>query len=181
MLKLNHSDRESVAHKLQEFFSFVIRKVTEENEMKLISEIKEMKREFEGAPIMTFKDMVMFGTTKTVKSGTYFGQIQNNDPHGYGRIDYVAGDKYKRASFVGYFKNGRKDGIGTYIWNDGGEFHGLFVSGKRQGPGVDTFKSGDIYKGNWKDGKREGDFQWYNPRTKTWTKLRYEKGKKIAE
>ena len=51
----------------------------------------------------------------------YQGRFINNLPEGLGYLEYVNKDKYK-----GQFKQGRKDGKGTYCFSEGTVFEGMF-------------------------------------------------------
>lgn len=61
------------------------------------------------------------------------------------------GDKY-----VGEYKDGKKNGQGTYTYADGEKYVGEWKDGKRHGQGTITFVSGNKYVGEFKDDKRHG-------------------------
>ena len=83
------------------------------------------------------------------------------------------------GKYTGERVDGKKQGIGTYEWNNGtvyegefaddklngqgkltipqkGTYEGTFVNGKRNGQGTYTFANGDLYQGNWIDDKISG-------------------------
>ena len=83
------------------------------------------------------------------------------------------------GTYTGERIDGKKQGIGTYKWNDGavyegefdndqingsgaltipekGTYNGTFVNGKRSGQGIYTFTNGDKYEGNWENDKMSG-------------------------
>jgi hypothetical protein len=81
--------------------------------------------------------------------------------NGYGTKSYSgksAGQKY-----AGQFKNGKKNGQGTYTWPDGAKYVGRWKDGDFNGQGTHTWPNGDKYVGRWKDDKRNGQG------TQTWS------------
>jgi hypothetical protein len=81
-------------------------------------------------------------------SGTY-GSSWNNCS---GEVTYANGDTY-----AGLFKNGKRNGQGTYIFKtSGNKYEGEFVDNTRQGKGVFTLSNGDKFVGDFKDGKADG-------------------------
>ena len=72
--------------------------------------------------------------------------------------------KYQGDKYVGDFKDGKKDGFGTYTWANGDEYGGQFKDDKRDGVGVYTYANGDKYGGIWKDDKKDGEgtYIWAN-------------------
>ncbi len=102
----------------------------------------------------------------------YEGEFRDDEYHGLGSAFYENG------SYFGEFKLGKRDGEGTYYFNDGrsyagewkndlehgrgkhvflnGEYVGEFQYGKRHGKGTYTFKDGRKYVGTWADDKRNG-------------------------
>ena len=49
-----------------------------------------------------------------------------------------------------------RDGIGTYVWNNGETYTGDFNAGQMHGTGTYTWINGDKYKGDWRNGKQNG-------------------------
>ena len=68
-----------------------------------------------------------------------------------GPARFANGDKY-----VGEWKDGKKNGQGTYIHPVGDKYVGTFKYDKKNGQGTYTFANGDKYVGGWKDDKRNG-------------------------
>jgi hypothetical protein len=64
---------------------------------------------------------------------------------------YIDGGKY-----VGEFKDGKRNGTGTYTFPDGEKYVGEFKDDKYNGTGTSTFPSGQKYVGEFKDGKKNG-------------------------
>ena len=58
------------------------------------------------------------------------------------------GDKYD-----GEYKNGKREGKGTYTFSDGKKYIGSFKNGKMHGQGILTSSSGNSYEGKWEKGR----------------------------
>ena len=58
--------------------------------------------------------------------------------------------------YQGYFRNGKRNGEGTYKWPNGDEYKGEWSNGKRNGEGTLTWSNGDYYVGEWFNDKRSG-------------------------
>lgn len=94
----------------------------------------------------------MKGTLILSNNYTYEGDIQHQEPHGYGVFNYANGHRY-----VGYCLLGRPDGYGTYYFNDDTKYVGYFSYGKFHGIG--TYESKNIIcKGHWRNDHRHGYF-----------------------
>ena len=82
----------------------------------------------------------------------YSGQISilSKKPHGLGSMKYQSGARYD-----GYFKKGRKKGMGRWVYNNGDVFYGLW---KKDEPviGIEKTILGEMYNGEWQDSKRHG-------------------------
>ena len=61
------------------------------------------------------------------------------------------GDKY-----VGEYKDGKRNGQGTYTWSDGAKYVGENKDDMSNGQGTMTYADGGKYIGEWKDGKKDG-------------------------
>ena len=61
--------------------------------------------------------------------------------------------KEKCARYNGEFKEDKKEGKGTFIWEDGRKFVGEWKEGKQHGPGSYTNARAETRKGIWKSGK----------------------------
>jgi hypothetical protein len=100
-------------------------------------------------------------------------QFKNNKKHGEGEYKYHNGDEFK-----GYWKDGKKDGNGTYqtskyvfngeyrnnkkngfgkiAWHDNEMYEGNYKDSRYDGKGFYRFSDGDCYYGDFVDGKYEG-------------------------
>ena len=76
-----------------------------------------------------------------------------------GRSDLSSGDTY-----VGEFRNGKRNGQGTYTWKNGNRYVGQFVDDKIEGQGTFTFRDGAKYVGSFRNEKRNGrgTYSWAN-------------------
>ena len=89
----------------------------------------------------------------TVSSGghegqKYVGEYKDGKRNGQGTYTYASGSKY-----VGEYKDGKANGQGTYTWADGDKYVGEFKDGKANGQGTYTYASGRIKEGIFKDDK----------------------------
>ena len=81
----------------------------------------------------------------------YVGEFKNNLPHGQGTFSYSDGSKY-----FGQWVDGKQNGFGNKIWNNGIKYVGTFKNDEPYGNGTFTSPDGEKYVGEWKDGKRHG-------------------------
>jgi hypothetical protein len=90
-----------------------------------------------------------------VKSGYLIGHYEggcnekNETANGHGEAKGA-------DSFVGDFINGRLDGRGVYIWENGARLDGTFKADKANGPGVYVSAKGVRYEGPFENGKLTG-------------------------
>lgn len=82
---------------------------------------------------------------------TYSGDFKNGLKEGSGTYTFNNGDKY-----IGQFKNNLQHGIGKTEYAKGGKYNGRYENGTRHGEGVYVYANGDIYSGSWKNGKKHG-------------------------
>ena len=66
------------------------------------------------------------------------------------------------AKYVGFLKDGRANGQGTYTNASGQKYVGEFKDGDKHGQGTQTFPGGEKYVGEWKDSayNGQGTFIW---------------------
>lgn len=83
--------------------------------------------------------------------GIYEGEIENNFPNGYGKLEYLNGDVY-----LGYFENGKRSGSGHLLKKNGYNYFGNFSNDLIEGNGVMEFFNGDRYTGFFVNGMFEG-------------------------
>ena len=82
----------------------------------------------------------------------YVGELIQNKPNGEGRFTSAKG-----VSYLGYWKNGNPNGMGTEIYPDHkGKFQGEYENGVKTGYGKITFEDGSIYEGSMINNDVEG-------------------------
>jgi hypothetical protein len=59
--------------------------------------------------------------------------------------------------YWGTWKEGKRDGLGTYVWEDGQKYIGSWKNDVRHGKGTVYFKNGESLSGIWKQGKLNGE------------------------
>ena len=88
----------------------------------------------------------------TSKEGnSYEGDFKNGLRDGQGTYSWIDGDKY-----FGSWKDGEITGQGTFLFAGGNSYIGEFVAGLKDGQGTFIWKSGGNYLGEYKNDKRHG-------------------------
>jgi len=77
---------------------------------------------------------------------------ENNELPLKGGLYTSVGDFY-----VGEFVNGKKEGYGTIIYNNGTKYEGIFKNDKHDGFGRLSQTDGEMFVGEWKEGKINGN------------------------
>jgi len=80
--------------------------------------------------------------------GDYSGQLENNLPHGWGKLLLPNGTQYD-----GEWKEGKPHGEGTVYYPSGKIYKGEFYKGKKHGYGKLTQPDGKRIKGTWENDK----------------------------
>jgi len=80
----------------------------------------------------------------------YEGDVENWVPNGLGVLISPDG----RWKYVGEFKDGEKNGKGTYTHSGGGKYVGEWKDGLMNGQGTLTRTDGSMYVGEYNDGNR---------------------------
>jgi hypothetical protein len=70
---------------------------------------------------------------------------------GEGKVEFFDGRSYQ-----GPLRNGRKEGVGVYVWPDGQRYSGEWVNDLQQGRGEWSSRAGDRYVGAHAAGRRDG-------------------------
>ena len=84
-------------------------------------------------------------------NGDYVGAWKNGKRNGQGTYTFANGNKY-----VGWYKDGKKHGQGTNTWADGSKYLGEWKDGKKHGQGTNTWADGGKYVGDYQNDKRNG-------------------------
>jgi hypothetical protein len=58
--------------------------------------------------------------------------------------------------YWGEWKNNKRNGYGSYTWEDGQKYVGLWQNDVRHGKGILNFNNGEQLSGNWEQGKLNG-------------------------
>ena len=119
------------------------------------------------------------------KNGTYLGEADQNLPQGRGCFIYNGkdgenmqwigffdnGDKNTfgklydeegRLVFEGEYKNGVRNGEGTYYYSKGLKYEGEFVNGLREGQGTFYWEDGTRWEGSFKNNEMDGEGIYYD-------------------
>jgi hypothetical protein len=96
-----------------------------------------------------------FGT-QTVFYGKYVGEFKDGNPNGLGTFTAPSG-----AEYVGEFKEGKRDGQGTRTDANGDKYVGGFKNDYPTGQGTSTLANGEKYVGEFKDNQSHGQGIWY--------------------
>ena len=89
-----------------------------------------------------------FGPSSQWTGDKYVGEFRNGKRNGQGTYTFATGDKY-----VGQHRNGKRHGQGTFTFANGNKYVGEFRNGKFYGQGTFTIADGRIKEGFWKDNK----------------------------
>lgn len=80
-------------------------------------------------------------------NGIYYeGEYLNGQANGHGRMTFP-----NEGTYIGYFTDGLRDGIGTFEWYVGDKYIGNWKNDKMNGYGIYTFADGYEIKGVWED------------------------------
>ena len=89
---------------------------------------------------------------KIYKNAVYEGDFVNGKREGYGKIIFEDG-KY----FIGKYLNDKENGKGIYYnKNNTKKYEGYLIDGKREGYGKDIDRNGDCFIGPWKNNLAHG-------------------------
>ncbi|CAD8075849.1 unnamed protein product [Paramecium primaurelia] len=92
---------------------------------------------------------------KIYKDSYYFGQLVNGKKNGFGVILSNNGRTYE-----GQFENDRKHGSGFERFPDGASYNGTYINGKPDGVGKFLWANGEVYEGGWQNGLKHGQGIW---------------------
>ncbi len=91
------------------------------------------------------------GTVRLSNGSEYVGGFKDGQLNGLGTLTDPSGSKY-----VGAFVNGHANGRGTATWTDGGTYAGEFRDDLPFGQGTLTWSDGRRYVGQFRGGKMDG-------------------------
>ncbi len=78
---------------------------------------------------------------------TYLGTFKNNKKDGFGTLFFKSGNQY-----IGEFYNDNYHGLGTFIWSEYTYYMGMYKNGKYDGQGVLYYNKNKYEAGIWKNG-----------------------------
>ena len=93
---------------------------------------------------------------------TWSGGCLDGRASGSGRL--VWRGSYGEHVYEGGYREGKRNGLGTYTWADGDRYEGEYRDGKEDGHGIWTAAGGDRYEGQWSAGFQNGrgTYSWVN-------------------
>lgn len=77
----------------------------------------------------------------------------SSEGYGYRSFKYQRNDEYSNGYYKGEEKNGKRNGIGTYVWNSGSSYTGGWLDNDKHGVGKYTYSDGDYDWSVWEHGK----------------------------
>jgi hypothetical protein len=110
------------------------------------------------APMTAWSDCI--GSESDASGATtYAGPYKNGLRDGQGSYFWPGGEKY-----VGQFKGGKIEGRGTRTWPNGERYVGEFKDGGIDGHGTRIWPNGERYVGEFRNGRIEGEgtYMWLN-------------------
>ena len=92
-----------------------------------------------------------------LQNATYSKEcISGNCENGFGIYIWGSDTKWAGQKYIGYWKNGKRNGQGTYYYGDGSKYSGNFVDNSLSGHGAYFWNNGNKFEGSWNTGKMEG-------------------------
>ena len=114
-----------------------------------------------------------------VRAGTYIASVQGERMHGTVAVKKLMAlladhtrplkigfaplcenqktEDYKDGSrYIGQMKNGKRHGLGVYIWPSGDRYEGQFKNHIRHGQGIYLYDNGNRYDGQWENDLKHG-------------------------
>ena len=88
------------------------------------------------------------GSSSYPNGGTYVGEFRDGKPNGLGTLTYR-----HHGEYVGEFRDGWPSGRGAYAYPDGRRYVGEWRNGDFNGRGVRTYPDGRKEDGEWSDGE----------------------------
>lgn len=101
----------------------------------------------------------------------FYGYIGENGIEGYGMAYYTDGDYHE-----GFFRNGKRNGLGVYNFADGDMLIGFDSNNVTEGVGAYIYEDQSVFVGFYEDGKRHGDGILFDTAGETLTIGKWEEG-----
>jgi len=106
------------------------------------------------------RNLLVFSPKERINWKEYYNHPFFKEDSKYCHIKYDI-KTYKNGRYEGFFKNDKKDGKGTYYFNDGNKYYGDWIDDVRNGRGIFYYQNGDKYEGEFVDGKKHGKGTYY--------------------
>lgn len=113
-------------------------------------------------------DFVILDELGFGSSSRYFKPVMKKYPDKLLIVKQIEGSKTFVAQFLpelgywGEFRNGKRNGFGSYRWANGQCFDGRFSGGLAHGQGELNYSDGRVLKGNWDRGRISGQVMLYD-------------------
>jgi hypothetical protein len=82
--------------------------------------------------------------------------------------------------YWGDWKDEKRNGFGTYLWEDGQKYEGNWQDNVRHGTGKLYFSNGEVLEGTWKQGKLDGEVIKKDKKGKIIERSTYKNNEKVA-
>ena len=115
------------------------------------SQIAKLKNNIDENKFLMNSSLSSSNEKKEYKEGRYIGSIIDGKREGIGIFIYVNGKRYE-----GEWKNDKIDGRGIMFYKNGDKYDGYFVNNKKEGKGTYYYNNGNTYVGDWKNDKKGG-------------------------
>ena len=115
------------------------------------SQIAKLKNNIDENKFLMNSSLSISNEKKEYKEGRYIGSIIDGKREGIGIFIYVNGKRYE-----GEWKNDKIDGRGIMFYKNGDKYDGYFVNNKKEGKGTYYYNNGNTYVGDWKNDKKGG-------------------------
>ncbi|WP_430412352.1 hypothetical protein [Kordia sp.] len=89
-------------------------------------------------------------------NSTYMGTFKNGKRDGFGVLFFKSGGNHTGNDYIGEFSNGKYHGLGTYTTGEYEYYMGYYQNGKPHGQGVQYYAKDKYKAGNWVHGQLEG-------------------------
>ena len=115
------------------------------------SQIAKLKNNIDENKFLMNSSLSSSNEKKEYKEGRYIGSIIDGKREGIGIFIYVNGKRYE-----GEWKNDKIDGRGIMFYKNGDKYDGYFANNKKEGKGTYYYNNGNTYVGDWKNDKKGG-------------------------
>ena len=115
------------------------------------SQIAKLKNNIDENKFLMNSSLSSSNEKKEYKEGRYIGSIIDGKREGIGIFIYVNGKRYE-----GEWKNDKIDGRGIMFYKNGDKYDGYFGNNKKEGKGTYYYNNGNTYVGDWKNDKKGG-------------------------